>query len=395
MQAGRRRSCSTPPPAASGLIACQWAKALGATVIGTVGSEEKAALAARARLRPRHRLHAARTSSQRVQARSPAARACRWSTTRVGKDTFAGSLDCLQPRGMMVTFGNASGPVPPFDLAAARRRRARCSSTRPTLMHYIGQARRPGGAGGRTVRDACRCRARCRIEVNQTYALKDAAQRPGRPGGAPHHRLDRIVNHERDPAATMPEPESDTDSNRCSWQARNCVFAAWSRLQHAGPGAGLSKEQHLHPDAGGVSQGVRSASASRSASWRQASAVSGVPQSKIKEWMATDGRDVPPKVNIVPALQRERGKPLSEEERARILAADQERYQAIEQAKTDRGAEVTHRPRIDRGPSPPGSMRRPRAALRARRRSPAGRAVPARLDAAATGRPTKHDGAHP
>ncbi len=49
--------------------------------------------------------------------------------------------------------------------------------------------------------------------------------------------------------------------------------------------------------------------------------------------MATDGRDVPPKVNIVPALQRERGKPLSEEERAKILAADQERYQAIEQAK--------------------------------------------------------------
>jgi len=66
-----------------------------------------------------------------------------------------------------------------------------------------------------------------------------------------------------------------------------------------------------------------------------ASAISGVPQSKIKEWMATDGRDVPPKVNIIPALQRERGKPLSEEERAAILAADQERYETIEAAKRD------------------------------------------------------------
>jgi len=64
-----------------------------------------------------------------------------------------------------------------------------------------------------------------------------------------------------------------------------------------------------------------------------ASAISGVPQSKIKEWMPTDGRDVPPKVNILPALQRERGKPLSEQERAAILAADQERYETIEEAK--------------------------------------------------------------
>jgi len=65
----------------------------------------------------------------------------------------------------------------------------------------------------------------------------------------------------------------------------------------------------------------------------QASALSGVPQARIRDWMATDGRDVPPKVSILPALARERGKPLSEEERAAVLAADQERFQAIERAK--------------------------------------------------------------
>lgn len=62
-------------------------------------------------------------------------------------------------------------------------------------------------------------------------------------------------------------------------------------------------------------------------------AISGVQPSRIKQWVPTDGRDVPPKMNIVPALQRERGKPLSDEERSRIVAADQERYEAIEQAR--------------------------------------------------------------
>jgi hypothetical protein len=65
----------------------------------------------------------------------------------------------------------------------------------------------------------------------------------------------------------------------------------------------------------------------------RAAGISGVPQARIRDWMPTDGRDVPPKVSILPALARERGKPLSDEERAAILAADQERFQAIEQAK--------------------------------------------------------------
>jgi hypothetical protein len=65
----------------------------------------------------------------------------------------------------------------------------------------------------------------------------------------------------------------------------------------------------------------------------KAAAVSGVPPARIRDWMPTDGRDVPPKVSILPALARERGKPFTEEERATILAADQERFQAIEQAK--------------------------------------------------------------
>ena len=115
-----------------------------------------------------------------------------------------------------------------------------------------------------------------------------------------------------------------------SWKAA-MVFAAALACSVQAQAQGLSKEQAYTPAQAAYLKGEIRRAQERFV--ETASAVSGVPQSKIKEWMATDGRDVPPKVNIVPALQRERGKPLSEEERARILAADQERYQAIEQAK--------------------------------------------------------------
>lgn len=64
-------------------------------------------------------------------------------------------------------------------------------------------------------------------------------------------------------------------------------------------------------------------------------AISGVPQAKIMEWVPTDGRDVPPKLNLVPALQRERGTPFTEDERQKILAADQEHFDAIAKAKQE------------------------------------------------------------
>src|SRR3989442_15965538 len=96
-----------------GLIACQWLRALGATVIGTAGSDEKCALAKR---------HGAvfcinyRTESfvDRVKEITASA-GVPVVYDSVGKDTFIGSLDCLRPLGLMVSFGNASGPVPPFE----------------------------------------------------------------------------------------------------------------------------------------------------------------------------------------------------------------------------------------------------------------------------------------
>ena len=97
-----------------GLIACQWAKHLGATVIGTVGSDEKAELA---------RAHGC--DHPIVYTREKFAARVREPTNgagvpvvydAVGRDTFAGSLDCLRPRGMLVSFGQSSGTIPPFDL---------------------------------------------------------------------------------------------------------------------------------------------------------------------------------------------------------------------------------------------------------------------------------------
>ena len=97
-----------------GLIACQWAKAIGAKLIGTVGSAEKAALATAAGA-----AHVINYNTENFTER------VREITNgemvpvvydSIGKDTFTGSLDCLQPLGLMVSFGNASGPVPPFSL---------------------------------------------------------------------------------------------------------------------------------------------------------------------------------------------------------------------------------------------------------------------------------------
>jgi len=116
-----------------GLIACQWLKTLGATVIGTAGSDEKCALA---------RAHGAdhcinyRTENfvERVQEITHGA-GVRVVYDSVGKDTFLGSLDCLQPRGLMVSFGNASGPVPPFDLGLLTQKGS-LFITRPSLFGY-------------------------------------------------------------------------------------------------------------------------------------------------------------------------------------------------------------------------------------------------------------------
>ena len=116
-----------------GLIACQWLKALGATVIGTAGSEEKAALA------KRHGadhviLYDRESVPERVKALT-GGKGVPVVFDSVGKSTFAGSLDSLQPFGLLVTFGNASGPVPPVDLSILAQKGS-LYVTRPTLNTY-------------------------------------------------------------------------------------------------------------------------------------------------------------------------------------------------------------------------------------------------------------------
>jgi NADPH2:quinone reductase len=154
-----------------GLIAAQWARDLGATVIGVVGSDAKAAVARE------HGCHHAL-----VLGRDDLAARVRELTggvgahvvyDSVGKDTFFASLDCLRPLGMMVTYGNASGPVPPVaPLELARR--GSLFLTRPTLFHYI--ARRADLDRAARELFAVIGRGAVRIEIGQTYALQDAAQ---------------------------------------------------------------------------------------------------------------------------------------------------------------------------------------------------------------------------
>lgn len=154
-----------------GLIACQWAKALGATVIGTVGSPAKAELA-RAHGCDHVINYASENFTQRVRDITHG-EGVAVVYDGVGKDTFTGSLDSLRPMGMMVSYGNASGPVPPVDLILLSQKGS-LFITRPTLMTYT--ARRADLLElGRELFDRV-ASGQLRIEVNQRYALRDAAQ---------------------------------------------------------------------------------------------------------------------------------------------------------------------------------------------------------------------------
>lgn len=154
-----------------GLIACQWAKALGATVIGTVGSPAKAELAkahgcdhvidySRGEFAPQVR---ELTGGEGVAV----------VYDGVGRDTFAGSLDSLRPMGMLVSFGNASGPVPAFDPILLSQKGS-LFITRPTLMHYTAR-REDLEAMGASLFDVVAA-GKVRIEVRQRYALAEAAE---------------------------------------------------------------------------------------------------------------------------------------------------------------------------------------------------------------------------
>jgi NADPH2:quinone reductase len=154
-----------------GLIACQWAKALGAMVIGTVGSAAKAELA-KAHGCDHVINYSTENFSQRVRELT-GGEGVSVVYDGVGKDTFAGSLDSLRPMGMMVSYGNASGPVPPLDLILLSQKGS-LFITRPTLMNYTTKRADLEFLGGQLFEMVVS--GKVRVEVNQTYALKDAAQ---------------------------------------------------------------------------------------------------------------------------------------------------------------------------------------------------------------------------
>ena len=153
-----------------GLILCQWAKHLGATVIGTAGSEEKAALA-RAHGCDHVILYRREDVAKRVRELTGGA-GVPVVYDGVGKDTFAASLDCLTPLGLMASFGSASGPVPPFDMGVLAAKGS-LFLTRPTLMTYMAK-REDLLASAQELFDVV-AKGAVKIEINQTFPLRDAA----------------------------------------------------------------------------------------------------------------------------------------------------------------------------------------------------------------------------
>src|SRR5688572_6883373 len=154
-----------------GLILCQWAKHLGATVIGTVGTDAKARLA-KAHGCDHAIVYTKQDFVERVKKITKGA-GVPVVYDSVGKATYPGSLECLRPRGLWVTFGNASGPVPPISPLELGSRGS-LFMTRPSLPHYTG-TRADLEAVSRELFQVVKSGA-VKIEVNQRYALKDAAQ---------------------------------------------------------------------------------------------------------------------------------------------------------------------------------------------------------------------------
>jgi NADPH2:quinone reductase len=154
-----------------GLIACQWAKVMGVTLIGTVGSEEKAALATE---NGAHHVinYNKENFTERVK-EITGGKGVSAVYDSIGKDTFIGSLDCLQPLGTMVSFGSASGPVPPFSLSELANRGS-LFITRPSLMAYM--ARREDLEAAAKSLFGVVASGEVKIDIRQRYSLADVAQ---------------------------------------------------------------------------------------------------------------------------------------------------------------------------------------------------------------------------
>ena len=154
-----------------GLIACQWLKSMGVTVIGTAGSDEKAALA-KAHGCEHVIVYTRENFAERVKAIT-AGKGLAVVYDSVGKTTWEGSLDCLRPLGLMVSFGNASGAVPPFSTGLLAQKGS-LFLTRPTLVHYVA-ARADLEAAAESLFGVVRS-GKVKIEVTGRYRLADAAQ---------------------------------------------------------------------------------------------------------------------------------------------------------------------------------------------------------------------------
>ena len=154
-----------------GLIACQWAKALGATVIGTVSTEEKAEQARRHGCD--HVIFYTREAVAKRVRELTGGEGVAVAYDGVGKDTFMASIDSLRVRGMMVSFGNASGPVPAFEPLLLSQKGS-LFFTRPILAHHTAKRDELLDLGGELFELVLS--GKVKIEVNQRYALADAAQ---------------------------------------------------------------------------------------------------------------------------------------------------------------------------------------------------------------------------
>jgi NADPH:quinone reductase len=152
-----------------GLIMCQWARHIGANVIGVVSTEEKAAL-----IKEHGAAHAvigyANLAAEVKKITGGAMVPVVYDS--IGKDTFNASLDCLAPLGVLACFGNASGPVPPFDIGTLGTKGS-LFLTRPAFATYTA-TRADLGASAKALYDVVSSGA-VKIQVNQTYRLEDAA----------------------------------------------------------------------------------------------------------------------------------------------------------------------------------------------------------------------------
>jgi NADPH2:quinone reductase len=169
----RKGDCIVVLAAAGGVgsIVVQWARHLGATVIGIVGNDAKAELASRLGA---HDVLLQQQPDWAARVRElTGGRGADVVYDSVGAETFTASLDSLRARGLMVSFGNASGPVPPFSVLELSRRGS-LFLTRPTLFHYI--ATRAELERGARELFAVIGSGDVRIEIGQTYPLQDAAE---------------------------------------------------------------------------------------------------------------------------------------------------------------------------------------------------------------------------